>query len=125
LQADILETSLWINDGEGKFLSVKLPIDIQSAPVYSITAIGQDSEIPYLIFGGNQSRIKPELGSQMGSFGLVLVPDAKNTWKNLLPEQSGLFVAGEIRGILSLKIENKPHLLFLRNNEKPLAFNIN
>lgn len=124
LHADILETSLWINDGEGKFLSVKLPIDIQSAPVYSITSISQDSEIPYLIFGGNQSRIKPELGSQMGSYGWVLKPDGKNHWKTLLPEESGLFVPGEIRDMIQINLDNKPNLLVLRNNDTPLVFEI-
>jgi len=124
LQADILETSLWINDGQGKFLSGTLPIEIQSAPVYSITSIGQDSKIPYLIFGGNQSRIKPELGSQMGSYGWVLKPDGKNHWKTLLPKESGLFVPGEIRDIIQIKLENKPNLVVLRNNDTPLVFEI-
>ncbi|MFN3998350.1 VCBS repeat-containing protein [Algoriphagus sp.] len=124
LQADILETSLWINDGQGKFLSVNLPIEIQSAPVYSITSIGQDSKIPYLIFGGNQSRIKPELGSQMGSYGWVLKPDGKNQWKTLLPLESGLFVPGETRDMIQIKLENKPNLVVLRNNDTPLVFEI-
>jgi enediyne biosynthesis protein E4 len=124
LHVDILETSLWINDGLGKFLPATLPIEIQSAPIYSITSIGQDSEIPYLIFGGNQSRIKPELGSQMGSYGWVLKPDKKNHWKTLLPEESGLFVPGEIRHMIQINLENKPNLVVLRNNDTPLVFEI-
>lgn len=124
LQADILETSLWINDGAGKFLAVKLPIDIQSSAVYSITSIVQDADLPYLIFGGNQSQIKPELGSQMGSYGWVLKPDGKNHWKTLLPEESGLFVPGEIRDFLQINLENKPNLVVLRNNDTPLVFEI-
>lgn len=124
LQADILETSLWINDGQGKFISTPLPIEVQSAPVYSITSLGSDLGIPHLIFGGNQSRIKPELGSQMGSYGWVLKPEGKNQWKALLPEESGLFVPGEIRDMIQIKLENKPNLVVLRNNETPLVFEI-
>ncbi len=60
----------------------------------------------------------------MGGYGWVLTPTGKNQWKTLLPEQSGLFVPGEIRSILSIKIENEPHIITLRNNEKPLVFKI-
>lgn len=124
LQADLLETSLWINAGKGNFAPNSLPNEIQAAPIYAIVALLSDSGAATLIFGGNQRRIKPELGGQMGSYGWVLTPSEKNQWKTLLPEQSGLFVPGEIRSILSLKIENIPHIITLRNNEKPLAFKI-
>ncbi|WP_111611431.1 VCBS repeat-containing protein [Algoriphagus yeomjeoni] len=122
LTAGILETSLWINDGTGNFLRTDLPLEIQSAPVYSITSIPGKTGESFLIFGGNQSRIKPELGSQMGSYGWVLKPNGKNQWKILKPEESGLFVPGEIRDFIQISLENKPNLVVLRNNDKPLVF---
>ena len=124
LQADLLETSLWINEGNGKLSRSPLPQEVQASPIFAIHAIPSDSVASTLIFGGNQSRIKPELGGQMGSFGWLLSPSGKDQWKALLPEQSGLFVSGEIRGILSIKIENEPHIVTLRNNEKPIIFKI-
>jgi len=124
LQADILETSLWINEGNGNLSQRALPNEIQASPIFSIYALPSESGIATLFFGGNQSRIKPELGGQMGSYGWVLKPNGKNQWKSLLPEQSGLYVPGEIRGILSITIENEPHIITLRNNEKPLIFKI-
>ncbi|RIW18786.1 hypothetical protein D0X99_03635 [Algoriphagus lacus] len=124
LRAHTLETTLWINAGNGQFSSTPLPIEIQSAPVHSILAMASKSGLPYLIFGGNQSRIKPELGSQLGSYGWVLEPLATNQWKTMLPEQSGLFVPGEIRSMIQINIENKPNLVVLRNNETPLVFEI-
>jgi hypothetical protein len=124
LQADRLETSLWINEGNGKFNLTTLPIEIQSAPVYDISTLPGKSGLPYLIFGGNQSRIKPELGSQMGSYGWVLQPNSPNSWKALKPQESGFFVPGEIRSILTLSIENKPNLVVFRNNEAPIVFAI-
>ena len=125
LRVDLLETSLWMNQGNGKFSQTPLPVEIQSAPVYSIEFI-QDSEAQsYLVFGGNQSRIKPEMGSQMGSYGWVLTADEKNNWKVLLPEESGLFVPGEIRSILQINNgSSKSKLITLRNNETPLVFEI-
>jgi enediyne biosynthesis protein E4 len=124
LQAERLETSLWINEGKGIFKISPLPLDIQSAPIHSIVALPGKSGLPYLIFGGNQSRIKPELGSQMGSYGWVLQPISTDRWKAMKPQESGLFVPGEIRSILTLSIENKPNLVVFRNNEKPIVFTI-
>lgn len=124
LQADKLETSLWINEGNGLFKSLALPVEIQSAPVYSILALPGKSGLPYLIFGGNQSRIKPELGSQMGSYGWVLSPISTNQWKVMRPQESGFFVPGEIRSILPIQIENKSNLVVFRNNETPIVFTI-
>lgn len=124
LQADQLATSLWINEGNGVFKSHALPFEVQSAPVYSISSIPGKSGLPYLIFGGNQSRIKPELGSQLGSYGWVLNPVSANLWKAMKPEESGLFVNGEIRSMLPIQIENKPNLVVFRNNETPIVFTI-
>lgn len=124
LQADKLETSLWINEGNCVFKSQALPIEVQSAPVYSISSIPGKSGLPYLIFGGNQSRIKPELGSQLGSYGWVLNPISTNHWEVLKPQESGFFVQREIRSMLPIQIENKPNLVVFRNNEKPIVFTI-
>jgi hypothetical protein len=60
----------------------------------------------------------------MGSYSWVLEPLKPNQWKTLLPEQSGLFVRGEIRSMLPVKIENKTNLVVLRNHEKPLVFEV-
>lgn len=124
LRAQILQTSLWLNSGKGSFSLTELPVEIQSAPVYSIITIPRNQDPPLLVFGGNHSRIKPELGTQMGSYAWVVTPFGKNQWKALLPEESGLFVPGEIRHFLQINLENKPNLLVLRNNEIPLVFEI-
>jgi hypothetical protein len=74
--------------------------------------------------GGNQARIKPELGSQMGSYGWSLDLQPDGSWKAQLPSESGLFVPGEIRDFQQLKINNHPYLLVIRTNENPIAFDI-
>jgi enediyne biosynthesis protein E4 len=124
LQADILETSLWINQGNGSFIRSSLPVEVQSSPVYSIDIVHQSSGTPFLVFAGNQSRIKPEMGSQMGSFGWVIQADQNGNWKSLLPEESGIYIPGETRSFIQLKSANKPYLLTFRNNDTPLVFEI-
>jgi hypothetical protein len=124
LRAQTLKTTLWINSGQGRFTPTDLPVEIQSAPVYAIAAVVRDKQMPYLVFGGNQSRVKPELGSQMGSYTWVLAPTGTNQWETLLPEQSGIFVSGEIRDFIPITTKNQPNLVVLRNNDIPLVFEI-
>jgi hypothetical protein len=97
LSVQTLATTLWINDGSGKFKEQALPSEIQQAPVYAIEKISTPSGKIKILMGGNQSRIKPELVSQMGSYGWSIASQPDGSWKAQLPEQSGLFIPGEIR----------------------------
>ena len=124
LRVDLLETTLWMNQGNGRFTQTPLPFEIQSSPVYSIDFLKDSQGQSFLVMGGNQSRIKPEMGSQMGSYGWVLKKDKEDQWKILLPEQSGFLVPGEIRSFLSVQSGPKSKLITLRNNETPLVFEI-
>jgi len=124
LRAETLETTLWLNEGSGRFKESKIPSEIQQAPVYAIEKIISESGKIHLAIGGNQSRIKPELGSQMGSYGWLIQLQEDGSWKCFLPEESGLFVPGEIRDFTQLKIKNRNHLLVFRINENPIAFEI-
>jgi hypothetical protein len=124
LRAQTLNTSLWINAGNGSFTDTQIPSQIQQAPVYALKKIISESGKIQIALGGNQRGIKPELGSQMGSYGWLMELQLDGTWKCLLPEESGLFVQGEIRDFAQLNIKNKPHLLVFRTNENPIAFEI-
>jgi hypothetical protein len=124
LRAQTLNTSLWINAGNGSFTDTQIPSQIQQAPVYALKKIISKSGKIQIVLGGNQRGIKPELGSQMGSYGWLMELQLDGTWKCLLPEESGLFVQGEIRDFAQLNIKNKPHLLVFRTNENPIAFEI-
>jgi len=124
LRAETLATKLWLNSGNGKFIEAALPAEIQQAPIYAVEKISSPSGKIQLVLGGNQSRIKPELGSQLGSYGWLLELQSDGTWKALLPEQSGLYIPGEIRDFQKLIINSKPYLLAIRTNENPIAFEI-
>ena len=71
LEAESLETTLWKNENGKGFTKSELPQEVQQAPVYAIHSL-ETATGAYLILGGNQSRIKPELGTQLGSYGWVL-----------------------------------------------------
>ncbi|WP_339874454.1 VCBS repeat-containing protein [uncultured Algoriphagus sp.] len=122
LSLDILASTLWINDGKGKFIKATLPQEIQSAPIYAIQKETSEDGKTLIILGGNQSRIKPELGSQMGSYGWVLNQETNGEWRVLFPDKSGLKVDGEIRSILPITIKNKKQLVLFRSNDKAIVY---
>jgi hypothetical protein len=124
LQADWMETTLWINQGNGKLVKEALPAEVQYAPVHAISVLPRQGKSSLILLGGNESRIKPELGTQMGSYAWVLEKDVNNKWKALKPQESGLFVSGEIRDFQWIQSNNQTHLFVLRNHDKPLVFTV-
>ena len=124
LQADWMETTLWINQGNGKMVQEALPAEVQYAPVHAISVLPRQGKSLLILLGGNESRIKPELGTQLGSYAWVLDKDVNNKWKALKPQESGLFVSGEIRDFQWIQSNNQSHLFVLRNHDKPLVFTV-
>jgi hypothetical protein len=124
LQVDWMETTLWINQGNGKMVQEALPAEVQYAPVHAITVLPRPGKSSLILLGGNESRIKPELGTQLGSYTWVLEKDVNNKWKALKPQESGLFVPGEIRDFQWIQSNNQTHLFVLRNHDKPLVFTV-
>ena len=124
LQADWMETTLWINQGNGKMVQEALPAEVQYAPVHAISVLPRQGKSSLILLGGNESRIKPELGTQLGSYAWVLEKDVNNKWKALKPQESGLFVSGEIRDFQWIQSNNQTHLFVLRNHDKPLVFTV-
>jgi len=124
LQADWMETTLWINQGNGKLVQEALPAEVQYAPVHAISILPRQGKSSLILLGGNESRIKPELGTQLGSYAWVLEKDVNNKWKALKPQESGLFVSGEIRDFQWIQSNNQTHLFVLRNHDKPLVFTV-
>jgi hypothetical protein len=124
LQADWMETTLCVNQGNGKMVQEALPAEVQYAPVHAITVLPRPGKSPLILLGGNESRIKPELGTQLGSYAWVLEKDTANKWKALKPQESGLFVSGEIRDFQWIQSNNQTHLFVLRNHDKPLVFTV-
>jgi len=124
LDVHTLETSLFINQGDGTFVRSKLPKEIQHSPVYAVHSFRDESGKLHLLFGGNQSKIKPEIGINMGSYGWHL-KGKEGGFEVLSATESGFFVGGEIRGIKSLNIKTGKRIIVGRNNGEPLIFEIN
>jgi hypothetical protein len=126
LSAFILETSLFINDGKGKFIRKPLPDDVQISPVFAAETgdFNGDGYID-IILGGNLKNVKPETGGYDASYGSFLLGDKNGEFISIPSRISGFRVDGETRDIIRVKTNNGDHLMIARSNDSLKVFRIN
>lgn len=122
LDVHTLETSLFINQGNGTFVRAELPSEIQYSPVFATHTFRDESGQQHILLGGNQSRIKPELGINMGSYGWHLVAKSNGKFHLMPAKESGFFVSGEIRSIKNVQTNKGSQIVVGRNNREPVLF---
>ena len=114
LKAYTLASTVWWGSGDGTFTEQELPMQAQLSPMYAGATFNADGiGAKELIVGGNLYGVKPEAGRYDASFGSVLQLGADRQIKALPSRESGVKIAGQIRGILPL---NEKELLILRND---------
>ncbi len=121
LQATIFSTSVFLNDGAGKFKIEFLPIEAQFSPVYAILIddLDKDGNVD-LLMGGNLYNVKPEVGRYDASYGTFLKGDGKGKFKTVLNHDSGLKIDGEVRDIRKIKVGKDDMIMVARNNDTPV-----
>ncbi len=117
-KAVLFESCLFMNNGNGTFITKKLPITAQFSPVRDILA-GDYNLDGYsdLILVGNNYPVRPSQGRQDASFGWCILGDKNHEFKSLMLVQSGLIINGDSRKILRIKISGKQHLVVTLNND--------
>jgi enediyne biosynthesis protein E4 len=119
LDAFTFETAVWINQSNGVFKKVSLPINAQFSPVYSILVDDFDRDKKQdILLGGNLYRAKPETGIYDGSYGLLLKGDGIGNFASLTSIRSGVTIKGEIRALRKMNYRGKRILLVGKNNDK-------
>lgn len=125
LDACLLETSLFLNDGEGNFTRAPLPPEVQFSPVYAaeIGDYNGDGKTDILL-GGNLFNVKPEVGRYDASYGSFLAGDGKGGFTNIPPKVTGLHLDGEIRDIMRVSTPRGDILVISRSNEPIQVFKV-
>lgn len=123
-EAKELRTSVLWNEG-GKMRLDPLPLEAQYAPMYGLAAgdFTGDGKAD-IVVGGNQYRAKPEVGRYDASYGALFAGDGQGGFKFVKSSASGLKIRGEVRSIVPLRVQGKPHLLFALNNDVPRLYEI-
>ena len=124
-EANTLSTSLLINDGQGKFTVKPLPELAQLAPGFGVVATevnGDGNADLYLV----QNFFTPqrETGKMAGGLSVLLLGDGKGNFKPLWPNESGLVVPGDAKGLATMdfNIDGWVDFVVTNNNAHPQVF---
>jgi enediyne biosynthesis protein E4 len=122
-KAELFESCLFHNKGDGTFEIKKLPEEAQFSQVRNIIVkdINKDGKQD-LILAGNDYAVRPSYGRYDASFGWCLLGDSHNEFNTLMPVRSGLKINGDARKIRPIDIAGKHYLLAAVNNGELQVF---
>jgi enediyne biosynthesis protein E4 len=120
-KATHMQTSVLINEGNGRFTLKSLPVEAQFAPVYAILPEDLDRDgIPDLLLGGNLYEVKPEAGRYDASYGVWLKGKGNGEFINVPQRESGFVVNGAIRDIQSIISPASHKRIIVAVNNQPV-----
>lgn len=122
--ANISETVIAVNEGNGQFSISKLPSRVQWSCVCGISCsdVNKDGNID-LVMAGNNFGFKPQFSRQDASYGHVLLGDGKMGFEWTDFNKSGFYIRDEVRHLKSFTDKNgKRYVLAAVNNGTPKVF---
>ena len=123
-EAKELRSSIIWND-DGQFSLEALPVEAQVAPVYGIAISDLDNNGHADIWmGGNFYALKPQVGRQDASRGLLLSGSGSRRFTPVAAAAAGIQVEGEVRDALVIDGPKGRQLLIARNNLPMQAFGV-
>lgn len=120
LEANFFASSVALNNGNGTFKLMPLPVEAQFAPIYATLAEDFDGDgHTDLLVAGNFYGVPPVLGRYDASYGLLLRGDGKGGFTSVDMEASNLVIEGEVRDMKLLRSAGGERLMVVaRNNDK-------
>ena len=110
----VVKSSGWLeNDGKGNFKFKKLGKQAQISSVYSFAF---DKDSGQLFFGGNQSAIKPELGSNLGN-ALSIIRTQKGDFESIVHLGPEIGLTSEVRKLLCIPTSEGNQLVVARSHD--------
>jgi hypothetical protein len=116
-KAELFESCLFLNNGDGTFTMNKLPVEAQFSPVRDILVrdIDLDGQED-LVLAGNDYSAVPSIGRYDASYGWCLLGDSLHRYHALMPVASGLVVKGDARRIRIIEVQGKSYVVVAVNN---------
>ena len=124
-RAVTLESAILLNEGNGRFRQISLPVEAQLAPVFGILISDFNKDaIPDILLAGNFFGFAPQFGRMDANYGLLLVGNGDGTFESISSKNSGFSVAGETRDLASLEIDGHSAVLVAKNDARPQFFRL-
>jgi hypothetical protein len=103
LKATELRTMAFLLGKSNKFESTPLPMEVQSSPIFVISAFDYDKDgHKDLFLGGNQYQSRLKFGRNDANYGLLLQGNGKGDFKVIPQYQTGLKLIGDCRSALNV-----------------------
>ena len=126
LQVYNTQTSILVNEGNGKFSLKALPVEAQLSPAFGLYLKDMDKDgHEDILLAGNFHRAKPEVGMYDASYGLWLKGDGKLNFEPVSQKKSGFGITGEVREIIDFQLGDDTVLLVAMNDEPMRVFKLN
>ncbi len=107
------------NESGIKFQIDTLPFMAQISPIYSILSDDLNNDgYNDIILGGNLSEIKPEFGPTKASYSSLFIGNKDSKFEYITSNKSGIFIDGDLRDLVKMKINKKDSYIFALNNSK-------
>ena len=121
LNATEMRSSYIENKGNGVFKFSPLPFEAQEAPVYGMQAkdVDQDGQLD-LILVGNDYGMDPYSGRHDAFNGLILKGDGTGNFGPMSLQDSGFYVEGDAKGLVSLRSGKDEELVLASQNQGAL-----
>lgn len=125
-KANISESVIAINEGNGKFTIKKLPPQVQFSCICGITCtdVNNDGNTD-LILAGNNFEFKPQFSRLDANYGNVLLGDGKGSfdWQNY--DKSGFFIQNEVKHVQLFKDKNGASFVVAAiNDQQPKIYKL-
>ena len=121
LSAGNFKSCILENLGSEKFDLKPLPVEAQFSTVNGILSRDYNNDgNPDLLLAGNQYATEITYGWQDASLGLLLWGDGNGNFKPVSPQQSGLFLDKDIRGLASFPDNRNQELILAAANSDSL-----
>ncbi len=125
LKVEELRSGVLINEGNGKFSFIPLPVEAQFAPLFGLCTGDFDGDGKTdVLCGGNFLGCKPEFGYMDADYGLFLKGDGQGGFKAIRARESGFRLDGQVRDIRPARVAGKPAWLVARNNAAVEIFSL-
>lgn len=117
--ADNMNSSVFLNTGNGEFVEKKLPAEAQFFPVNGIECVDVNNDTFLdLVIAGNDFSTEVETGRNDAGIGLLMLGDGKGNFNSVPVTQSGFYVPGDVKCLENITIKGSRCFIAGKNKDK-------